>query len=149
MNLTWYHREFLAHLCQCSAPHIIIGGQARAFHFGTETSDLDILMPIDNSINSPVHNALVEWSERYPHHTETRICKPFSILEETQIIFPDTPVSVLTDTDEVLEIPDRRRIDVLFFVEGLDFEKAYSRSTISNEIDTYSKILGKQDLDKT
>lgn len=149
LNLTWYHRQFLTHLCQCNAPHVIIGGQAKAFHFGTNTLDLDILMPIDNSRNSPVHTALVKWSERFPHHTRPMICEPFTIMDLDQVQFPNADVSVQTDAKIILEITEETKIDILFSIDKLDFESAYKRGVTIYQLSLKSKVLCQQDAINT
>ena len=151
LNLTWYHTEFLSHLCEFNVPHIIIGGQARAYHFGTNTFDLDILMPVDNTEDSPVHNALIKWYSRYSNHfsINNRICKPFTINPNTQILIPDAVVSVLTETKTILKITEKTRIDVLFLIADLDFESAYKRGITIDQFNLNTKVLCKQDAIST
>jgi hypothetical protein len=122
VNLTWYHLEFLKHLEKVGAPYLIIGGQARAFHYGSDTSDLDLWMPPDNTYGSPVRRAIWDWFSRYPRHVLPPVPEETPLTETSMVQFPNAEVWVRDDLGEYQKITNETRIDVLFGWPGLPFE---------------------------
>jgi hypothetical protein len=146
LNLTWYHLEFLRHLDNLSTPFLLIGGQARSHYLGTTSRDLDIWMPTDNSQNSTVKSALEKWSSRFSNRTARPIAQPFCLTEKTQIMFPDTDVSVIDDKNQLLRINEQTKIDILFSLEPLSFETSLSNCEWINVNGLQVPILSQADL---
>ena len=128
VNLTYYHKLFLGHLICHEVDFLIIGGQARVYYDGGTTEDLDLWLPVINGVKSRVHLAIVDWSAKYPIHTSNQIVEPFEIKPRTQIKFPDDDVAILTSSGQVEDVPHRKRVDILFGFDGLDFADAYAGS---------------------
>ncbi len=82
-------------------------------------------MPPDNSPNSRVHQCLVQWSERFPHHRSPPITEPFEIKQNSQVQFPDADVWVQNGTGGIEAVSSETRIDILFCLEGFSFDAAY------------------------
>jgi hypothetical protein len=130
LNLTWYQGAFINHIAALHVPAIVIGGKARQYHYGEASLDLDLWMPTDNSPASPVQRSLLDWSARYPNHSWPPLSEPMKIDSRHIIQFPNADVWVLTDAGEVEPITSDTRIDILFGLEGFEFDTAFSKAVV-------------------
>lgn len=145
-----YQRQFIQCLTASGVRFIVIGGQARAFHYRTPTRDLDIWADIVESQQPRLREALLAWGERYPAHTYPELKPSLPLRSGMQQKLPATDGCwYMRDDREIAEIGPEDGVDLLTSIEGADFEELYDRGAVTRLDDgVLGRVLSADDLDR-
>lgn len=148
--LNEYHLQFLRRLTKSNVRFIVIGGQARAFHFGSYSRDLDLWVDISDAQKPLLEKALLSWAETYPAHTYPELRGPLPIYPNMQLKLPDTDGCYYLGSDgEPVEIGPEDGIDLLTSVADADFEQTYFQTVVAQLGDgILLRLLSPDDLDR-
>lgn len=144
--LNQYHLQFLSMLDEQCARAIIIGGQARYFHLGTSTRDLDLWADVADS-RSQLESALFLWKCRYSAHSILDLEPPVALRPAVQIKFPDADALFINSDGELSEILIEDGIDLLTSVGAYNFDLIWKSSVDADLGLKHVKMLCRTDLD--
>jgi hypothetical protein len=131
--LNHYHLKFLRLLASRSVRFLVIGGQARRHHSGTETGDLDIWADSKPQNMEALIQVFDRWREQHPRHEVKR--------PDVRLWYPDDTRLWLRGND-----PEAGGIDILTRIEAFDFEQFFGRS-VPVEVDGLEvQFLAGQDV---
>lgn len=137
--LNEYHLEFLRRFNDRTVRYLVLGGQARAVHFGIATRDLDIWVDIGKNNGQALEDCLVSWSANHPLHVFPPLTSPLNLRPNVQIKIPDADVYYLNKAGNSVRITPDEGIDILTSVDDRNFEEYYNRSVVL-------KVVGDLDI---
>jgi hypothetical protein len=141
-----YHLQFLHRLTDAGVRFLVIGGQARRVHDGSETRDLDIWVDIEPQSRRALETVLLAWSAAHPLHTAQPLTAPLALRPNVQIQFPDADCLYMTRDGIPAPIPTTDRIDILTSVGQHDFEQFYARALTHSVEGMDLKVLSRDDM---
>lgn len=126
--LNEYHLEFLKLLVDRGCRFLIVGGQARAIHFGTPTRDLDVWLDLSAGNKIIAEQCISAWIGKYRAHAGY-FQQPISLRPGLfQFHFPDVYAAYLGADGEMKPIATEDGIDVLTGIGSANFAEHFERA---------------------
>jgi len=123
--LNEYHLQFRKLLVERGTRFLIVGGQARALHEGSNTKDLDVWVDISDDNRSALDECVITWVEHNPMRSLQDFSPPLPWRAGVQIKFPDADVLFLGADGEPAEIGPDDCIDLFTSIGEANFEEFY------------------------